>query len=84
MDQTDHHLLVGPGAQIFARNMGFEIEDDLNTDRSRRMWLEWKRRIDPGHYLSPDRADARRDIDADAELLARELGARVIEEINHT
>ena len=37
LDQTDHHLLVGPGAQIFARNMGFEIEDDLNTDRSRRM-----------------------------------------------
>ena len=74
MDQTDHHLLVGPGAQIFARNMGFEIEDDLNTDRSRRMWLEWKRRIDPGHYLSPDRADARRDIDADAELLAAGFG----------
>ena len=74
MDQTDHHLLVGPGAQIFARNMGFEIEDDLNTDRSRRMWLEWKRRIDPGHYLSPDRADARRDIDADAELLAAGVG----------
>ncbi|MDP7340443.1 MAG: isoaspartyl peptidase/L-asparaginase, partial [Vicinamibacterales bacterium] len=44
MDQTDHHLLVGPGAQAFARNMGFEIEDDLNTDRSRRLWLEWKRR----------------------------------------
>ena len=74
MDQTDHHLLVGPGAQIFARNMGFEIEDDLNTDRSRRMWLEWKRRIDPGHYLSPDRRDARRDIDADAELLAAGFG----------
>src|SRR5688500_18586905 len=32
---TDHHLLVGPGAQEFARAMGFEIEDDLNTERSR-------------------------------------------------
>ncbi|MCH7748407.1 MAG: asparaginase [Acidobacteria bacterium] len=71
MDQTDHHLLVGPGAQIFARNMGFEIEDDLNTDRSRRMWLEWKRRIDPSHYLHPDREHARRDVDA--ELLAAGL-----------
>jgi N4-(beta-N-acetylglucosaminyl)-L-asparaginase len=36
MDHTDHHLLVGRGAQHFARNMGFEIEDDLNTERSRR------------------------------------------------
>lgn len=53
MDFTDHHLLVGPGAQDFARNMGFTIEDDLNTERSRKMWLEWKRRIDPEHYLNP-------------------------------
>jgi N4-(beta-N-acetylglucosaminyl)-L-asparaginase len=53
LEQTDHHLLVGPGAQAFARNLGFKIEDDLNTERSRRLWLEWKRRIDPGHYLDP-------------------------------
>jgi N4-(beta-N-acetylglucosaminyl)-L-asparaginase len=33
--------------------MGFRIEDDLNTERSRRLWLEWKRRIDPQHYLDP-------------------------------
>jgi N4-(beta-N-acetylglucosaminyl)-L-asparaginase len=44
MDLTDHHLLVGKGAQDFARNVGFKIEDDLNTDKSRRLWLEWKRR----------------------------------------
>jgi hypothetical protein len=31
MDQTDHHLLVGAGAQAFARAFGFTIEDDLNT-----------------------------------------------------
>jgi N4-(beta-N-acetylglucosaminyl)-L-asparaginase len=53
MDSTDHHLLVGKGAQDFARNMGFKIEDDLNTERSRRAWLDWKRRIDPEHYLDP-------------------------------
>ena len=53
MEQTDHHLLVGPGAQAFARNMGFTIEDDLNTPRSRKLWLDWKRRIDPLHYLDP-------------------------------
>jgi N4-(beta-N-acetylglucosaminyl)-L-asparaginase len=53
MDQTDHHLLVGKGAQEFARAMGFAIEADLNTDESRRQWLEWKRRTDPAHYLDP-------------------------------
>ena len=50
---TDHHLIVGKGAQEFARNMGIAIEPDLNTERSRRVWLEWKRRIDPEHYLDP-------------------------------
>jgi N4-(beta-N-acetylglucosaminyl)-L-asparaginase len=53
MDTTDHHLLVGKGAQEFARDMGFTIEDDLNTENSRAKWLEWKRRTDPLHYLSP-------------------------------
>ena len=59
MEMTDHLLLVGAGAQTFARNIGIEIEDDLNTETSRERWLEWKRRIDPGHYLNPqERADA--------------------------
>jgi len=53
MDTTDHVLLVGKGAQDFARNMGLKIEDDLNTPKSRELWLEWKRRIDPSHYLDP-------------------------------
>jgi N4-(beta-N-acetylglucosaminyl)-L-asparaginase len=54
MQQTDHHLLVGKGAQNFARNMGFKIEEDLNTDTSRKAWLEWKRKTDPKHYLNPE------------------------------
>src|SRR5437667_3146763 len=59
LEQTDHHLIVGKGAQDFARNMGFKIEDDLNTPHSRELWLEWKRRIDPSHYLDPKkRAEA--------------------------
>jgi len=59
MEQTDHHLIVGKGAQDFARGMGFKIEDDLNTEHSRQLWLEWKRRIDPSHYLDPQkRAEA--------------------------
>ena len=75
LDNTDHHLLVGKGAQTFARNMGFKIEDDLNTDNSRRKWLEWKRKIDPDHYLDPQkRADAghRATLEMLAEGLIRE------------
>jgi N4-(beta-N-acetylglucosaminyl)-L-asparaginase len=59
LELTDHHLIVGKDAQAFARSMGFKIEDDLNTERSRERWLEWKRRIDPEHYLDPKkRGDA--------------------------
>jgi N4-(beta-N-acetylglucosaminyl)-L-asparaginase len=64
MDQTDHHLLVGAGAQQFARSLGFTIEADLNTEHSRKAWLEWKRRSDPKHYLDP-----RRRAEADRRIL---------------
>jgi N4-(beta-N-acetylglucosaminyl)-L-asparaginase len=50
---TDHHLLAGAGAREFARQTGFAVEDDLNTEGSRRQWLEWRRRIDPEHWLDP-------------------------------
>jgi N4-(beta-N-acetylglucosaminyl)-L-asparaginase len=59
MEETDHHLLVGRDARRFARNIGFKIEEDLNTEKSRKLWLEWKRRTDPSHYLDPKaRAEA--------------------------
>ncbi len=61
MEETDHMLLVGKDAQRFARTMGFKIEDDLNTDKSRKLWLEWKRRTDREHYPNPkERAEAGR------------------------
>ncbi len=53
MEQTDHHLLVGKDAQTFARQMGFAIEADLNTENSRKKWLDWKRLIDPSRFLDP-------------------------------
>jgi N4-(beta-N-acetylglucosaminyl)-L-asparaginase len=59
MDNTDHHLLVGKDAQHFARSMGFKIEPDLLTEKARKLWIEWKRRVDPAHYPNPKtRADA--------------------------
>ncbi len=56
MEKTDHHLLVGAGAQTFARNLGFEILPDLNTPNSRAKWLEWKQRTDPLHYIKDPEA----------------------------
>ena len=76
-DQSDHHLIVGRGAQEFARRLGFKIEDDLNTENSRKQWLEWKRRVDPEHYLDPAKreqaaAAARLSMVADGLLDAAE------------
>ena len=53
MELTDNHLLVGEGAQRFARNAGFAIEPDLNTESSRKAWLDWKRRTDPANFPPP-------------------------------
>jgi N4-(beta-N-acetylglucosaminyl)-L-asparaginase len=58
-EETDHHLIVGRDAQRLARQLGLAIEDDLNTEESRRLWLDWKRRTDGDHFLDPKkRADA--------------------------
>jgi N4-(beta-N-acetylglucosaminyl)-L-asparaginase len=78
MNQTDHHLLVGKGAQTFARNLGFTIEDDLNTPLSRKLWLEWKQRTDPTHYLTPKEraiagAAARRQMAAEGLLAGSQM-----------
>jgi N4-(beta-N-acetylglucosaminyl)-L-asparaginase len=72
LDNTDHHLLVGGGAQAFAREMGFTIEADLNTETSRGKWLEWKRRIDPDHWLDPKRR-ARAGEEASRRMVAEGL-----------
>ncbi len=54
MEKTDHHLIAGPGAQEFARACGFEIEPDLNSDESRKLWTEWKRRMGPALGLAAE------------------------------
>src|SRR5437667_3801808 len=72
MEETDHHLIVGKDAQRFARTMGLTIEDNLNTEKSRKLWREWKRRTDPSHYLDPKaRAEAGRR--AGLEMVAEGL-----------
>ena len=71
---TDHHLIVGEGAREFARSLGFEIHDDLNTEASRALWLEWRRRVDPGHWLDPEerlRGIGRPGEDTDPDAIRR-------------
>lgn len=73
MNLTDHHLLVGDGAREFARDVGFEIMADLNTERSRELWLEWRRRVDPSHWLDPRERDATRDRAAEWHRAGRSM-----------
>jgi N4-(beta-N-acetylglucosaminyl)-L-asparaginase len=81
MENTDNHLLVGKGAQTFARNMGFTIEPDLNTEKSRKLWLEWKRRTDPEHYPNPK---SRSDAGLKATMKMAEEGLIDIEHVTGT
>ncbi|HVB37716.1 MAG TPA: N(4)-(beta-N-acetylglucosaminyl)-L-asparaginase [Vicinamibacterales bacterium] len=53
LERTGHRLLAGNGAQAFARAMGFPIEADLNSPRSRQLWLEWKRRVEATGETDP-------------------------------
>jgi len=64
MQRTDHVLIVGEGAQRFAKAHGFEVED-LLTDEARKSWLKWKEtRSDDDdwiHVESPDGVTRRAD-----------------------
>lgn len=55
MQYTDHIFLVGEGARRFARQMGFDADEDLLTEKSRRMWLEWKAKLNAeDDWLTPE------------------------------
>jgi N4-(beta-N-acetylglucosaminyl)-L-asparaginase len=61
MQQTSRVLVVGEGALQFARANGF-AEENLLTDKARRIWLHWKRirsqiddwRTPPSESVEPD------------------------------
>ena len=42
MENTDHVLIVGEGARQFALAEGFEPEEDLLTDKVRKIWKHWR------------------------------------------
>ena len=73
MDKTDHHLIVGKDAQTFARNLGFEILPDLNTENSRTKWLDWKQRTDPLHYIKDGDARAAAIAQVTSDMVAEGL-----------
>lgn len=76
MEQTDHVMLVGPGALAFAKAMGFK-EEDLLTDESRRAWLRWKSRLSKeDDWLDSDEvaADFKRPTGTISNLCVNEKG----------
>jgi N4-(beta-N-acetylglucosaminyl)-L-asparaginase len=77
-DYTDHHLLAGRGAQDFARAMGVAIENDLNTARSRQLWQEWRRRLDPERWLDPN-SPARKPPEGGANGSHPDFAARALD-----
>lgn len=61
MSRSDHVLLVGEGALRFARAHGFK-EEDLLTDKARKIWLYWKETISGSDDWLPPPAE---DLDPD-------------------
>lgn len=56
MERTDHMMLVGEGALRFARAHGFP-EEDLLTDKARRIWLRWKENLSDKDDWLPEPTD---------------------------
>lgn len=67
LHRTDHVLLVGRGALEFARAHGFP-EENLLTEKARRLWLHWKENLSveddwlpaPSDEVARDLSDYRR------------------------
>jgi len=53
MENTRHTLLVGDDATRFAVKMGWK-EEDLLTDKARRIWEEWRKNPDRKNFWNHD------------------------------
>ena len=80
MRYTDHVMLVGEGARLFARRMGFDTNEELLTEESRRRWLEWRARHSPvDDWLTPSESGERVeghtiDVGSSGQSADREFG----------
>ena len=52
MERSDHVMLVGEGALKFAKAHGFK-EENLLTERARKIWLRWKENLSPNDDWLP-------------------------------
>jgi len=67
MEHTDHVMLVGQDALEFARAWGFE-EDNLLTEKARKIWLEWRERLsDRDDWGPPEHLKEKREEESDSE-----------------
>ncbi len=73
MERTDHVLLVGKGAQDFARMHGFPIEN-LLTDKARELWVRWKETLSNKDDYLPPHSPEDRDIGMHLEEIKRKWG----------
>jgi N4-(beta-N-acetylglucosaminyl)-L-asparaginase len=69
MEQTDHVLIVGEGALTFAKRMGFE-EENLLTERARKVWLYWKQTLSPHDDWVPPPPD---EVDEDVKAVVERI-----------
>jgi N4-(beta-N-acetylglucosaminyl)-L-asparaginase len=60
MERTDHMLIVGLGAQRFARAHGFRVQD-LLTEKARTEWLKWKENLSKDDDWFPPQDGVYRD-----------------------
>ncbi len=62
MTRSDHVCLVGEGAFKFARAHGFQ-EENLLTERARKIWLYWKETLSSRHdWLPPPLEEVDEDV----------------------
>lgn len=60
MERTDHMLIVGTGAQRFAKAHGFKVQD-LLTQKARIEWLKWKENLSKDDDWFPPKDGVYRD-----------------------
>lgn len=73
MERSDHVLIVGEGALKFARAHGIP-EENLLTDNSRKIWLEWKEELSKEDDWLPEHNVNDRDIGSFYERKFRQTG----------
>ncbi len=73
MERTDHVLIVGEGALRFAKAHGFP-EENLLTEASRKLWLEWKERLSNADDWLPPHDLETKDIGLNLKSVLRSHG----------